>query len=66
MDMNKFKYYMNMLALSFLVAVTYLHIFGSVTNQVTPLSAASFTFCWIITLLYNDVFWELINKWMGK
>ncbi|MEH7239529.1 hypothetical protein [Bacillus sp. JJ1562] len=66
MDLNKFKYYMNLLGLTFLVAITYLHIFASFTNQVTLVGAGSFTFSWIITFLYNDVFWEYINKWMGK
>jgi hypothetical protein len=64
--MGKFRYYMNILGLTFVSAGTYLHVFASITNQVTPLGATSFTFSWIITLFYNEVFWEYINKWIGK
>ncbi len=64
--MGKFRYYMNILGLTFVIAGTYLHIFASLTSQVNYLGAASFTFSWIVTLLYNDLFWEYINKWIGK
>jgi len=66
MDLNKFKYYMNLLGLSIVVSSTYLHIVASITSQITIIGAAFFTFNWVITLLFNDVFWEYINKWMGK
>ncbi|MDR4886260.1 hypothetical protein RGU12_01705 [Fredinandcohnia sp. QZ13] len=66
MDLNKFKYYMNLVGLSIVIASTYLHIVASITNQLTIIGAAFFTFNWVVTLLFNDVFWEYINKWMGK